>query len=94
MLCRWNAFAVTFLSFPRRRPLLKAFDEFLHRRTHIMLVIDEFGGMDGILTLEDVLEAMLGLEIVDESDKAVDMRALARDLGRRRAQEVGMEIDE
>ena len=79
---------------PAGASLLKAFDEFLHRRTHIMLVIDEFGGMDGILTMEDVLEAMLGLEIVDEGDKAVDMRALARRLGQRRAQEMGMEIDE
>ena len=74
--------------------LLKAFDELLHRRTHIMLVIDEFGGMAGILTMEDVLEAMLGLEIVDEGDKAVDMRALARRLGQRRAQEMGMEVDD
>lgn len=79
---------------PAGASLLKAFDELLHRRTHIMLVIDEFGGMDGILTLEDVLEAMLGLEIVDEGDKAVDMRALARRLGQRRAQEAGMDIDE
>lgn len=79
---------------PAGASLLKVFDELLHRRTHIMLVIDEFGGMDGILTMEDVLEAMLGLEIVDEGDKAVDMRALARRRGQRRAQEMGMEIDE
>ena len=74
--------------------LLKAFDELLHRRAHILLVIDEFGGMDGILTMEDVLETMLGLEIVDEGDKAVDMRALARRLGQRRAQEMGLDVDE
>jgi CBS domain containing-hemolysin-like protein len=78
---------------PAGASLLKAFDEFLHRRTHIMLVIDEFGGMDGILTMEDVLETMLGLELVDEGDKAVDMRELARRLGRRRAQEMGIALD-
>ncbi|HSG08277.1 MAG TPA: hemolysin family protein [Longimicrobiales bacterium] len=78
---------------PAGASLLKAFDELLHRRTHIMLVIDEFGGMDGILTMEDVLEAMLGLEIVDEGDKAIDMRVLARRLGKRRAQEMGMDVD-
>lgn len=75
---------------PATASLLKAFDELLHRRAHIMLVIDEFGGMDGILTMEDVLETMLGLEIVDEGDKAVDMRALARRLGQRRVQEMGL----
>ena len=79
---------------PAGASLLKAFDELMRRRTHIMLVIDEFGGMDGILTMEDVLEAMLGLEIVDEGDKAVDMRDLARRLGKRRAQAMSTEIDE
>ncbi len=78
---------------PAGASLLKAFDELLHRRTHILLVIDEFGGMGGIVTMEDILEAILGLEIVDEGDKAVDMRALARRLGQRRAQEMGMETD-
>ncbi|MFQ5537954.1 MAG: CNNM domain-containing protein [Gemmatimonadota bacterium] len=79
---------------PAGASLLKAFDELLHRRAHILLVIDEFGGMDGILTLEDVLEDMLGLQIVDEGDKAVDMRALARRLGRRRFKEMGKEVGE
>jgi len=79
---------------PAVSSLLKAFDQLLHRRTHIMLVVDEFGGMDGILTMEDVLETLLGLEIVDEGDKAVDMQALARHLGQRRAREMGLDIDE
>jgi CBS domain containing-hemolysin-like protein len=77
---------------PAGASLLKAFDEFLHRRTHIMLVLGEFGGMAGVLTLEDVLEAILGLEIVDEGDKDVNMRALARRLGQRRAEGWGIEI--
>jgi CBS domain containing-hemolysin-like protein len=50
----------------------------LNQRKHIVLVVDEYGGMEGIATLEDAVETLLGLEIVDESDKTVDMQALAR----------------
>lgn len=56
---------------------------FLERRQHMAMVIDEYGGLDGLVTLEDVLEEILGEEIVDEFDPAVDMRELAR--RRRRA---------
>jgi CBS domain containing-hemolysin-like protein len=56
---------------------------FLERRQHLFIVIDEYSGLSGILTLEDVLEEILGKEIVDESDQVTDMRELAR---RRRQQ--------
>lgn len=58
-------------------------DTFLEKRQHLFVVIDEFGGLAGILTLEDVLEEILGVEIVDELDQVEDMRELAR---RRRQQ--------
>lgn len=51
---------------------------FLERRQHLFVVIDEYGGVSGILTLEDVLEEILGEEIVDELDQVTDMRELAR----------------
>ena len=70
------------------------FDKFLQLRTHILLVIDEYGGMKGILTLEDVLETLLGMEIVDERDKTVDMQQLARKLWQKRAKEMGLDISE
>ncbi len=74
--------------------LSQAFDEFMRLRAHIMLVVDEYGGLKGLLTLEDLLETLLGLEIVDEEDQAVDMQQLARQLWRRRAKEMGLNIDE
>ena len=55
---------------------------FLRRGTHLSMVIDEFGSLTGLVTLEDVLEELLGREIVDEYDAAVDMRELARRLRR------------
>lgn len=51
---------------------------FLRDRKHIVAVVDEYGSFQGIVTLEDVLEALLGEEIVDEHDQVVDMQAHAR----------------
>lgn len=76
---------------PEPMPLPTAFDELLQQRTHILLVVDEYGGMEGVITLEDVLETLLGLEIVDEQDRTTDMRKLARRLWRRRMREMGLE---
>ena len=73
--------------------LSKAFDEFMRRRAHIILAVDEYGGIKGLLTLEDLLETVLGLEIVDEGDKDVDMQQLARRLWKRRAKEMNLDID-
>lgn len=52
--------------------------EFLEERQHLFVVLDEYGGLAGVVSLEDVLETMLGREIVDESDTEPDLRALAR----------------
>ncbi|MAW61925.1 MAG: hypothetical protein CMJ94_13995 [Planctomycetes bacterium] len=51
---------------------------FLRDRKHMVAVVDEYGSFEGIVTLEDVLEALLGEEIVDEHDEVVDMQAHAR----------------
>jgi len=53
-------------------------DTFLEQRQHLFIVIDEYSGLAGVLSLEDVLEEILGKEIVDELDQVEDMRELAR----------------
>ena len=54
------------------------FDSLLDKRGHIAIVVDEFGSVQGLLTMEDILETILGIEIVDETDTAVDLQELAR----------------
>jgi len=44
----------------------------------MFIVVDEYGGIEGLVTMEDVLETMLGTEIVDEADRIVDLRELAK----------------
>ncbi len=57
-------------------------DAFIHRREHIFLVVDEYGGTAGIITLEDALETLLGSEIADEGDRQEEQRGGADSLSR------------
>ncbi len=74
--------------------LLQAFEVFVNTGRHILLVVNEYGETQGIITLEDILESLLGLEIVDELDKVKDMQLLARRLGALRRRSLGMNDDE
>ena len=59
--------------------ILKLWEVLLEQREHMALIVDEYGGMDGIVTMEDIIETLLGLEIVDESDTIIDMQQFARE---------------
>jgi len=75
-------------------PLPDLLERLLDRLEHIALVVDEYGGVAGVVTMEDVVETLLGLEIVDEADSVEDMQALARKQWFRRARELGMVSEE
>ena len=67
------------LVLPALASVARALEMILEKQRHIALVVDEHGGTAGIITLEDTLEALLGHEIVDETDLVADMQKLARD---------------
>lgn len=61
-----------------------AIDQFIKRKEHLFLVVDAYGSPTGIVTLEDAIETLLGVEIVDESDSVVDMREHAMEQWKKR----------
>lgn len=66
-------------AFNTETTLFDAWDDLLNKREHIALVLDKYGGMDGIATLEDIIETLLGFEILDEKDEIEDMQKYALD---------------
>lgn len=68
------------------KPVFSVWEELLRRKEHIALVVDEYGGMEGIVTMEDIIETLLGFEIVDETDAVADMRKYARERWEQRLQ--------
>ena len=63
---------------PDSQGIHDVFDNFLENQEQIALVVDEFGGMAGIVTMEDLIETLLGTEIIDEYDDVADMRIVAK----------------
>jgi CBS domain containing-hemolysin-like protein len=78
---------------PNSVPLTALLELFLKDRQHIAIVINEHGETDGLVTLEDLIETLIGMEIMDETDDVEDMRALARKQWMKRAKAMGLEAD-
>lgn len=71
---------------PETATLPSLLDLLLRDRQHLAMVVDEYGGTRGLVTLEDVVETLLGVEIMDETDSTENMRQLARQLWQERAE--------
>ncbi|CAL68176.1 CNNM domain-containing protein [Christiangramia forsetii] len=71
-------------------PIPELFEIFVQKRAHISMIVDEYGNVTGIVTMEDIIETLLGLEIMDESDSVEDMQMLARKNWERRAKRLGL----
>ena len=74
----------------RNTPIPQLFEVFIAKREHIALVVDEYGSVSGLVTMEDVIETLLGLEIMDESDNVEDLQQLARKNWKSRARRLGI----
>lgn len=74
----------------RETPIKNLFDQLIEKQEHIALVVDEFGTVSGIVSQEDIIETLLGFEIVDESDADEDLQLLARKIWKIRAKRHGI----
>jgi CBS domain containing-hemolysin-like protein len=80
------------LAVPDEMPLAQLLEFFLNQRQQVALVVNEYGGTAGLVSLEDLIETLLGIEIVDETDRVEDLQALARQQWTKRAKELGIEL--
>lgn len=81
------------LVIPDKMSASGAFDRLTYEKSHIALVVDEYGTVQGLITLEDVVETLIGLEIIDELDKVEDMQKLAQERWRDRMSVIGVDAD-
>jgi len=78
----------------RSKSINDLFKKFVQKREHVSLVVDEYGSVSGLVTMEDVIETLLGFEIMDESDNVEDLQKLARKNWHARAKRLGIIEDE
>lgn len=80
-----------FLVIPDKLMASDLYDRLMYEKSHIAMVVDEYGTIQGLVTLEDVVETLIGLEITDESDKVEDMQALAYQRWQDRMSAIGID---
>jgi len=83
-----------FVVVPEAENIGKIFEKLIEKKEQIALVVDEYGGVAGIVTTEDIIETLFGLEIMDEVDATPDMQLLAREQWKKRAAKLGLNTDE
>ncbi len=86
------SFMSPILAISETMPLADLFDKLVQDRMHMAIVIGEYGGTSGLVTLEDIVETLLGLEIMDEADSVEDMQRLAREKWKARARRMGIDV--
>ena len=74
------------LSFNEDDSVYQIWEKMLEKREHISIIVDEYGCLRGVVSMEDIIETMTGVEIVDEDDVAVDMQTFAKEKSRRMMQ--------
>ncbi len=80
----------TIIIINRDIPIPNLFEELIESKNHMALVVDEYGSVNGLVTMEDVIETLLGMEIMDESDNVPDLQLLARRSWETRAKKLGL----
>ena len=75
---------------PEAMPLRKIFEKLITKREHLAVILDEYGGILGLITQEDIIETLLGLEIMDETDAVTDLQKYARLKWEERAKKMGL----
>jgi CBS domain containing-hemolysin-like protein len=70
------------------------FEELIEKKEHISLVVDEYGSVSGLVSQEDIIETLLGLEIMDETDNVADLQSYARKSWEKRAKKMGIINDD
>ena len=74
-----TSFKRNILTYPNTVNLFALFNHLIQKKEHIAIIVDEYGGLDGIVTMEDIIETLIGIEIIDEKDQVVDLQKYAKE---------------